>query len=76
VTELLLCAEEAALHFHCSVKLFYSSDLPVALTLKTKHSAAQWLLCVPPAHRVSCILYGSQNKQQLFPPTALTVWSL
>jgi len=56
VTELVLCAEEAALHFQCSVKLFYISDLTLALTLKTKHYEAQWLLCVPPSHRV-CVIY-------------------
>ena len=41
----------------------------------------QWLLYVPPslrsAHTVYiCVLYGSENKQRLFPYTALPDWLL
>jgi hypothetical protein len=56
---------------------FYNRDLPFK---------AQWLLYVPPdshsaiprsAHTLYlCVLCGSQNKQRLFPYTALTDWFL
>ena len=53
-------------------------------TFKYYPSKAQWSLYVPPvkhsqtlrsAHTVYlCVLFGSQNKQRLFPYTALAIW--